>query len=179
MVIRLMSADNQLIEGCRANNRKAQKAIFEKYKNSMLGVCMRYCKSKDEAEDVLMEAFMTVFSEIHSFRGEGSFEYWIKRIMINSSINNYRKNLKHYFHTDIDDIDDRKMVKNENIEVSSVKDIMKVVQKLPEGYRVVFNLYAIEGYKHKEIAKMLEITVGTSKSQLSKARKMLQSKISI
>lgn len=99
--------------------------------------------------------------------------------MINSSINNYRKNLKHYFHTDIDDIDDRKMVKNETIEVSSAKDIMKVVQSLPEGYRMIFNLYAIEGYKHKEIADMLEITVGTSKSQLSKARKMLQGKISL
>jgi len=175
-----MISDDKLIEGCIENNRHAQKLLFEKYKSVMLGICLRYCKSRDEAEDVLMEAFMTIFTEIHNFRKDGSLEQWIKRIMINSSINNYRKNLKHYFHTDIDDVDDRTMLEeNEAVDATSTKDVLKVLQNLPEGYRVIFNLYAIEGYKHKEIAEMMNISIGTSKSQLSKARKMLQEKINI
>ena len=173
-----MVSDDKLIEGCRDNDRQAQKLLFDKYRPVMFGICLRYGKSRDEAEDVLMEAFMTIFSEINNFRKEGSLESWMKRIMINSSINNYRKNLKHYFHADIEDVDDRTMLaENEAVDSTSTKDVLKIVQELPEGYRMVFNLYALEGYKHREIAKMLNITVGTSKSQLSKARKILQEKV--
>jgi RNA polymerase sigma-70 factor (ECF subfamily) len=174
-----MSIDELIVEGIIAQNRNAQRTVFDRYKSIMMGICMRYCKSRDEAEDVMMEGFMTIFSEAHTFRKDGAFEHWMKRIMVNTAINNYRKNLKHYFHSDIDEIDERTMIRSDVTENYSAKDLMKVMQELPEGYKVVFNLYAVEGYKHKEIARMLGITVGTSKSQLSKARKMLQGKVHI
>jgi RNA polymerase sigma factor (sigma-70 family) len=174
-----MSIDDKLVDNVIAQNRIAQRTVFDRYKSMMMGICLRYCKSRDEAEDVMMEGFMTIFSEAHTFRRDGAFEQWMKRIMINTAINNYRKNLKHYFHSDIDEIDERTLIKSEIAENYSAKDLMKILLELPEGYRVVFNLYAIEGYKHKEIAKMLDITIGTSKSQLSKARKMLQGKVNL
>jgi len=175
-----MSLDKNIIEGCIAGNRKAQRYLFDKFKSSMFGVCLRYCKSKDEAEDVLMEAFMTVLSQIHTFRGEGSIEQWIRRIMVNTAINNYRKNLKHYFLADIENIDETDINEDNQFEISdnhSVEDIMKAMQQMPDGYKVVLNLYIVEGYKHKEIAEILNISIGTSKSQLSKARKMIQEKL--
>ncbi|HOV10839.1 MAG TPA: RNA polymerase sigma factor [Bacteroidales bacterium] len=176
-----MSLDRNIIEGCIAGNRKAQKFLFEKYKAAMMGVCLRYCKSKDEAEDVLMEAFMTVLSQIQSYRGDGSIDQWIRRIVVNTSINNYRKNLKHYFHADIENIAETEIEEDNNFDIidnHSVEEIMNAMQQMPQGYKIVLNLYVVEGYKHKEIAEMLNITVGTSKSQLSKARKIIQDKLS-
>jgi len=175
-----MGLDKKIIEGCIAGNRKAQKFLFEKYKASMLGVCLRYCKSKDEAEDVLMEAFMAVLTQIQSYRGDGSIDQWIRRIVVNTAINNYRKNFKHYFHSDIDNITETDIEEESSFEDTgnhSVEGIMNAIQKMPDGYRIVLNLYIVEGYKHKEIAEMLNITVGTSKSQLSKARKIIQEKL--
>lgn len=174
-----MSIDPEIIERCIAKDSKAQKLIFEKFKSVMMGICMRYCKTRDEAEDVLLEGFMNIFTGVASYRGDGSFEHWMKRIMINTAINNYRKNLKHYYHSDIDEIEERIFIKSDEPETVSTGDLLKILNELPEGYRVVFNLYAIEGYKHREIAKMLGITTGTSKSQLSKARKILQKKLKI
>jgi len=176
-----MSLDRNIIEGCIAGNRKAQKFLFEKYKAAMMGVCLRYCKSKDEAEDVLMEAFMTVLSQIESYRSEGSIDQWIRRIVVNTSINNYRKNLKHYFHADIENIAETEIEEDNNYDITdnhSVEEILNAMQQMPQGYKIVLNLYVVEGYKHKEIAEMLNITVGTSKSQLSKARKIIQDKLS-
>ncbi|HNZ42363.1 MAG TPA: RNA polymerase sigma factor [Bacteroidales bacterium] len=175
-----MSLDRNIIEGCIAGNRKAQKFLFEKYKAAMMGVCLRYCKSKDEAEDVLMEAFMTVLSQIQSYRGDGSIDQWIRRIVVNTSINNYRKNLKHYFHADIENIAETEIEEDNTFDITdnhSVEEIMNAMQQMPQGYKIVLNLYVVEGYKHKEIAEMLNITVGTSKSQLSKARKIIQDKL--
>ncbi len=173
-------SEDKIIEGCIAGNRKAQKVLFDTYKSSVMGVCLRYCKSKDEAEDVLMMAFMTVLSEIHSFRKESSLNSWIRRIVVNTAINNYRKNLKHYFHSDIDETSEIDIEGGDNFQIDeshSADAILKVMQDLPEGYRMVLNLYIVEGYKHKEIAEMLGINVGTSKSQLSKARKIIQEKL--
>lgn len=176
-----MGLDEKIIEGCVAGNRKAQRTLFDRYKSPMFGICLRYSKSKDEAEDVLMESFMTVFSEIHTFRAEGSIDQWIRRIVVNTAINNYRKNLKHYYHSDIEDVDETHIDMDENVQLTenlSAAEVLKIMQEMPEGYRVVFNLYVMEGYKHKEIADMLNITTGTSKSQLSKARKIIQDKLS-
>ncbi len=176
-----MSFEEKIIEGCIAGNRKAQKALFDTYKSSMMGICMRYCRTKDEAEDVLMMAFMTILSEIHTFRKESSISSWIRRIVVNTAINNYRKNLKHYFHSDIDDIMEIDIKDGEDLQISdnhSADAILKVMNELPHGYRIVLNLYVVEGYKHKEIAEILDINVGTSKSQLSKARKIIQEKLS-
>ena len=176
-----MSFEEKIIEGCIAGNRKAQKALFDTYKSSMMGICMRYCRTKDEAEDVLMVAFMTILSEIHTFRKESSISSWIRRIVVNTAINNYRKNLKHYFHSDIDEIAEINIEGGEDMQISdhhSADAILKVMNELPHGYRIVLNLYVVEGYKHKEIAEILDINVGTSKSQLSKARKIIQEKLS-
>jgi len=131
-----MSLDKNIIEGCIAGNRKAQKFLFEKYKSSMLGVCLRYCKSKDEAEDVLMEAFMTILSQIHSYRGDGSIDQWIRRVVVNTSINNYRKNLKHYFHADIDNVNETDIDEDISFEIDdkqSVEAIMNAIQQMPDG----------------------------------------------
>lgn len=174
-----MISDDKIIEGCIANKRKAQQILFQKYHVVMLGLCARYSKSFMEAEDVMMEGFMIVYSKINNYKGEGSFEGWIKRIMINTAINNYRSNIKHYFHTDVNEIEESIKTENINIEKTDEKIIIKVIQSLPEGYRMVFNLYAVEGYSHKEIAEMLEIAESTSKSQLSKARKILREKLMV
>ena len=176
-----MNLEDKIIEGCIAGNRKSQKTLFESFKSSMMGVCLRYCKSRDEAEDVLMMAFMTVFSEIHTFRGEASIGTWIRRVVVNTAINNYKKNLKHYYHEDFDEIAETDVDDLENFIIPDyypAEKVLKTIQDLPEGYRMVLNLYIIEGYKHKEIAQMLDINIGTSKSQLSKAKKIIQEKLS-
>lgn len=176
-----MILDEKIIEGCISGNRKAQKILFENYKSSMMGVCLRYCKSRDEAEDVLMMAFMNVFSEIQTFKSGGQIGQWIRKIVVNTAINNYRKNLKHYYHEDIDEIADVDNDESDNFQINdgnSTEDVIKIIQDLPEGYRMVLNLHIVEGYKHKEIAEMLDINVGTSKSQLSKAKKIIQEKLS-
>jgi RNA polymerase sigma factor (sigma-70 family) len=176
-----MGLEAKIIEGCIAGSRKSQKVLFDYFKSSMMSVCLRYCKSKDEAEDVLMMSFMTIFSEIHSFRNEGAIDSWIRRIVVNTAINNYKKNLKHYYHTDVENIAEAEVKDSENIQIPdyySAEEILKVIQELPEGYRMVLNLYIVDGYKHKEIAEMLDINIGTSKSQLSKAKKIIQEKLS-
>ena len=136
---------------------------------------MRYCKDKSEAEDIMQEGFIKVFSNLKKFRGEGSFEGWIKRIMVNTAINHYQRNLKHYFHNQLEDIqeaigefNDEDFHPDDNI---SRKKLLSLIQELPEGYRFVFNLYVFEDYSHKEIAETLNISVNTSKTQLFKARK--------
>ena len=172
----------ELIAGCIANNRKFQKLLFDKYRNQMFGVCMQYCKSYDEAEDVLLSAFMSIFTKIQTYNG-GNFGCWIRQIVVNEAINNYRKNLKHYHHQELDSFDATGLinssVSNNVVNKFQAEDVMKILQSLPTGYAAVFNLYALEGYHHKEIAEMLGISVGTSKSQLSKARTLLKSKIKI
>ena len=138
---------------------------------------MRYFHDKNEAQDALMEGFVKVFSNIDKFRMQGSFEGWIRRIMVNTSLNMHRKNLKHYYHVDIDEAQHRIEDSRQSFDHLQVEDMMKMIQSLPAGYRLVFNLFEIEGYSHKEIANQLEISENTSKSQLRKARLKLQSAI--
>lgn len=180
-----MISDEQIIEGCVEGRRKAHSLLYRKYASTMLGVCMRYCNNRADAEDVLQEGFIKVFSHISSFRKEGSFEGWIKRIMINAAIDNYQNNLKHYFHADVDEIDEYMVTGDtsghdpelpQDIDIPKEK-LMEMIQQLPDGYRVVFNLYAIEGLVHKEIATLLGITENTSKTQLMKARRTLRKKL--
>ena len=147
----------------------------------MLAVCLRYAQSNDEAEDILSEGFMKVFSSIGSYRNEGSFEGWMKRIMINHALNQFRKNRKSPFLEDIDTINETEISVDEN-PVSdhspvSAEVLTKLIQQLPRGYQMVFNLYVFEEYSHKEIADMLQISESTSKTQLLKARKMLRKRL--
>ena len=146
----------------------------------MLGICMRYCKRREEAEDVLHEGFIKVFSNVSKFRGEGSFEGWIKRIMINTSLSYYHASLKHYFQEGIEEIEDMTLSYEDDGVYSNApprSELLGLIQELPDGYRFVFNMYVFEDFSHKEIASMLGISVNTSKSQLAKARKRLQRKL--
>ncbi|MDD5569951.1 MAG: sigma-70 family RNA polymerase sigma factor [Bacteroidales bacterium] len=171
--------ESVLIEGCKAGKRSFETELFNKYASAMLGICMRYARNKDEAEDIAQEGFVKVFLKIKEFRHEGSFEGWMKKIMVNTALNYHRNNLKHFFHKDIDEIEDRYETEEENYEEVNLreKELIEIIQSLPEGYRVVFNLYVFEEYGHKEIAESLGITESTSKSQLFKARRYLKKKV--
>lgn len=172
-----MYNEKEIIEGCIKQNRKAQKMLYERYASKFLGVCMRYAKDKQEAEDILQDGFLKIFENIHQYQYTGAFEGWMRRIIVNTAISNYRRNLKHYNHYDINEFteyDDD--INSEEIEFT-LEEMLKVIQSLSPGYRMVFNLYAIEGYAHKEIAEILGIDVATSKSQYSRARKIIQNRL--
>jgi RNA polymerase sigma-70 factor (ECF subfamily) len=174
-VINLHQEEKELIELAVKNNRHAQHKIYSKFSPKMLSVCRQYIKDLHQAEDIMITAFMKVFTNLKNFKHEGSFEGWIRRIMINECISYIRVQKKVKF------IEDENYFEESfnNIESQfSVEDIQFLIDNLPDGYKMVFNLYAIEGYKHQEIAEMLGINEGTSKSQLSHARKMLQNNIS-
>lgn len=180
-----MNSEEHIIKGCIDGKRKAYSQLYQIYAPVMLGVCMRYCKNRIDAEDVMQDGFIKVFGSIGKFRGEGSFEGWIKRIMIHSAIDNYQANLKHAFHDDVDEIDPSLELSEHPESDDDLPDEMKIphkklmemIQELPDGYRLVFNLYAIENFNHKEIASLLGISENTSKTQLLKARKALRKKI--
>lgn len=167
--------EKELIAGIRRENRKAQKSLYDRYAPKMLGICRRYIKNPDHAEDVMIEGMYKVMTKIHQYKGEGSFEGWIRRIMVNQALMELRK--KHNFHLSIE---------NSNVEIKTAitiqndleaQDILNLLEKLPTGYRTVFNLYVIEGYKHREIAEELGISINTSKSQLILAKKRMRSLI--
>ena len=171
-----LSVEDQIIDGCLKEDRRAQKKLFDFYSPTMLGICLRYSKSADEAEDIMQVGFIKVFTHIGSFRREGSFEGWIKRIMVNTALNHYHKSLKE-LHQNIDDINENKILDdNETVKklAYTQMEMLEAIRSLPDGYSVIFNLYVFEKYKHREIAEMLNISVNTSKSQLSKARTYLQ-----
>lgn len=173
-VIALHQEEREIIQLAVQNNRQAQQKIYSKYSPKMLGICRQYIKDLQQAEDIMITAFMKVFTNLDSFEHKGSFEGWIRRIMVNECISYIRVQKKVSF------LEDEYYVEDSfnNIESHfSVNDIQSLIDSLPDGYKMVFNLYIIEGYKHQEIAKMLGINEGTSKSQLSHARKMLQEQI--
>ena len=176
-----MFDEQGILKGCREGRRTAQKQLYERYVSPMLAICLRYSRSRDEAEDLLQEGFLKIFQNINSFRNHGSLEGWLKRIMINHALNQYKKNRKVPFTQDVEEIPESEILfDNEEIE-DSVKvppeKLLEMVQALPEGYRMVFNLFVFEEYTHKEIAETLNISENTSKTQLLKARRQLQKKV--
>jgi RNA polymerase sigma factor (sigma-70 family) len=170
-IISLQNNQAALIKKAIANNRESQQQLFGLHSPKMLGVCRQYVKDLQHAEDLLLQGFLQVFTNLHKFKNEGSFEGWIRRIMVNTCLSYLRK--KNVF-----DLSDEEYVFNvtptESFENTSVEDIQKLIDRLPDGYKMVFNLFAIEGYKHSEIAVQLGISESTSKTQLYKARKLLQ-----
>lgn len=171
-----MVDDASLVKGCKKNDRKAQQALYDNYCKKMFAVCLRYCRKSEDAEDILQEAFVKVFSKISSFRSESSLFFWIKKIVINTALNYQRSKLYLYPMVDVEDLhylSEKEFTLN-NIHYN---DLIKLLQSLPDGCRIIFNLYAIEGFQHKEIAEMLGISVGTSKSQYSRAKFLLKEKI--
>lgn len=175
-VIPLFKNETQLISRSIKNNREAQRLLFEKYSGKMLSVCRMYIQDLHHAEEVMLTGFFKVFKHLGDFKNEGSFEGWIRRIMIRESISYLRVQKQMEFRDEI--IIERENFSNVQADIDA-EHIQQLIDNLPEGYRAVFIMYAIEGYKHQEIAEMLNITTGTSKSQLFKARKTLQEKLEL
>jgi RNA polymerase sigma-70 factor (ECF subfamily) len=173
-VINLHQEEKELILQAVKNNRHAQQKIYSKYSPKMLGVCRQYIKDMQQAEDVLITSFMKVFTSLKNFKHEGSFEGWIRRIIINECISFIRVQKKVTYMEDETFFEESQ---NETENKFNAEEVQVLIDGLPEGYKMIFNLYCIEGYKHQEIAKILGIKEGTSKSQLSHARKMLQENV--
>lgn len=165
--------DVELIDGCKRKNAQAQKSLYDRYAGKLYALCCRYIKEKMEAEDVLIIAFTKILDRIDQFKGEGSFEGWMKRIVVNESLTYLRRNKNMYLEMDIEAADREPDFEKLESHLQA-EDLMKLIEALPSGYRIVFNLYAIDGYSHKEIGEQLGISENTSKSQLSRARVALQ-----
>lgn len=174
MLHKVDMTDEQLVKECIQKNALAQKTLYDKFSRKMMGVCVRYCEDRDEAEDVLQNAFITIFSHLDSYKGTGSLEGWIRRIVVNTALTNIRRNKKLKQNIDIEDVSFMLPDSGTSNDHLEVKDLLKIIQSLPLGFRTVFNLYAIEGYSHKEIGELLNISEGTSKSQYSRAKAHLQ-----
>ena len=165
---------NQLIENCKINDTKAQGELYKLFSSKLFSVCLKYSKNYAEAEDNLQDAFLTIFDKIEQFTSKGSFEGWLKRITINTVLQKYRSEK-------VFDIVNEDNVEDVEIEVDeddiSIDYLLQIIQELPDRYRLVFNLYVLDGYSHKDIASMLEINIGTSKSNLARARQILKKTI--
>lgn len=172
-----MINEKDLVKKCLMNDSGAQELLYRRYASKMLGVCLRYAKNRMEAEDILQEGYIKVFKNLNTYKGEGSLEGWVRRIMVNTAINFYRASIKYVQSLDDDEMNDKNLPNVSMNDLLSTKELLKIIQELPEGYRVVFNLYAVEGYSHKEIAAILDVSESTSKSQLSRARVALQNKL--
>ncbi|HNU18629.1 MAG TPA: sigma-70 family RNA polymerase sigma factor [Saprospiraceae bacterium] len=165
--------ETEWIDGCKRQDARAQQQLYEHFAGKMYALCCRYIPSKMEAEDVLVIAFTKLFERIDQYKGDGSFEGWIRKIVVNESLTYLRRHKNMYLETEIEAADREPDYANLDSQLETA-DLMNLVNQLPTGYRMVFNLYAIDGYTHKEIAEQLGISENTSKSQLSRARTLLQ-----
>lgn len=174
--IGFMLNEKELLEGCAKGDRAAQKALYERYCRKMMVICQRYAKTTAEAEDILQEGFVKVFGAIKSFRGESALGTWITRIMINTALNSQRQKL---YMLPMVDLTEVSLPEREEVILAQfrLEELVAIIQSLPDGCRVVFNLFAIEGYGHNEIAKMMNISEGTSKSQYNRAKSLLRTKL--
>jgi RNA polymerase sigma factor (sigma-70 family) len=166
-------SETDLIKGCIEGNRQMQELLYRKFSSKMYGVCLRYSGNSEDANDLLQEGFIKVFKNLEKFRSEGSFEGWIRRIFVNTSIEHFRKKVKLYNVTEVQEntIED---IDISVLDTLAEKDIMLLINGLSPGYKTVFNMHVVEGYSHKEIAGMLGINEGTSKSQLARAKGVLK-----
>ena len=185
-----MVVDKQIIAGCKDFDNKAQSELYNKYSSVMFGICLRYCRNYNEAEDLLQEGFITIFAKIGQYSGEGSFIGWMRKVMVNTILMDFRKKSNKIKMLEITDVNEAQISGNQinsdpEYNVHDVKSMIKqaqfsqeelleVINNLPDGYRIVFNLRVIEGYKHNEIAEMLNVSESTSKSQLLRARQLLK-----
>jgi RNA polymerase sigma-70 factor (ECF subfamily) len=164
--------DEMLIQQCAEGNRRSQKMLYDRYAPKMFGVCLRYAQDYQAAEDILQEGFVKAFRNMEKFRFEGSFEGWLRRIMVNTAIELHRRKNHLYPLVDVETTE-IELVEENAVNMLATEDLMHMIESLSPGYKTVFNLYAIEGYSHKEIAEQLNISEGTSKSQLARARYIL------
>jgi RNA polymerase sigma factor (sigma-70 family) len=168
----------EIIARCKKMEKHAQKTLYELYAPVLMGIAIRYGKNRQDAEDILQDAFSKILLNIDKYSETGSFEGWMKRILVNTAISYYRKNSKHMFHSDFSDIAE---IKPDNTTVGDSEftreELLSAINSLPDGFRIVFNMRVIEGYKHREISEILGIETGTSKSQFFRARTLLQVKL--
>ncbi len=169
--------DSTLVKKCLDGDAHAQRMLFEKFAPKMLGVCIRYAKSTEQAEDVLQDGFIKVFTKLSKYSGDGSLEGWIRRIVVNTALDDIRKSVKFQDSVSVDDVDYKLDVDSHILEGLMADDLMVLINEMPAGYKVVFNMFAIEGFSHKEIAVQLNISENTSKSQYSRARAYLKVKL--
>ena len=169
--------EKKLAAHCAQQDRNAQKLLYQRFYGEMMAVCMRYTNSRAEAAEVLNDGFMKVFENIGNYKPEYSLQGWIRKIIVNTAIDAFRKNRQYYFMLDVEAADDEQNMSPEVLETFAAEDIIKMIQELPPVYKLVFNLHAIEGYSHQEIAEQLDITESTSRANLAKARKKLQQMI--
>ncbi len=169
-------SDSDLIRGCLDGDSKMQELLYQRFSPKMYAVCMRYSGNAEDAQDILQEGFIKVYKNLGKFRGEGSFEGWIRRIFVNTAIEHYRKSVHLY---PVTESQERSMEDKDwsTFDHLALKDLVKIIRDLSPGYRTVFNLYVVEGYTHREIAEMMGISEGTSKSQLARAKTILQNVI--
>ena len=167
----------QLIKACKKHNLKAQEQLYHMYKDDLFMLCLKYCKNREEAQDNLQDSFLDIFSKIKSYKGSGSFEGWMKRITINKAIDKYKKESHLNIVINNDILKDNSLVETSIIESIPLDQILESIQSLPPRYRMVFNLYELDDYSHKDISKLLNISVSTSKSNLHRAKHILQTKI--
>lgn len=168
---------DELIIQCKKQNAKAQGELYQRYSGTLFSICLRYSPNYVEAEDNLQDAFLTIFKKVEQFKDKGSFEGWMKRITVNTVLQKYRKQ-RVFDITNEDQIEDEVEVEIESEEIP-LDFLLKIIQELPDRYRLVFTMYVMDGYSHKEIAEMLEISDGTSKSNLARARIILKNKIEL
>jgi len=167
-------SSEELIEACLKGKTTAQRMLFEKYSPKLYAVCMRYANNEDEAKDILQDGFIKIFNKLSLYKSEGSFEGWMRRVVVNTALDAIRKNKKLQSQVDLDDVSYSLTTNETVLDQLAANDLLEILQTLPLGYKTVFNLYVIEGYSHKEIAEELNITVSTSKSQFSRAKGILR-----
>ncbi len=167
-------SDDDLVRGCRENNRKSQEMLYRRYAKSMYSLCLIYESNRDNAKDILQDAFIKIFRHMNSFDGQGSLTGWMKKIIANTAIDHYRKNYNDVQFIPIEDIVHPFSNEESVASILNTKDLISQVNRLPRGARMIFQLHAIEGYSHKEIADLLNISEGTSKSQINRAKQLLQ-----
>lgn len=167
-------SEKDLVKGCVDNDSRYQKELYRRFCNAMMGVCVRYAPTVQDAEDLLQDSFVKVFKKIHTFQGKGSLGGWVKRIVVNTCLQFFRDNKNLNMYVELNENDCSEEVSFDVLNQMHVNDLKTKIQSLPDGFRIIFNLYAIEGFSHQEISTELKISVGTSKSQLSRARSYLQ-----
>jgi RNA polymerase sigma factor (sigma-70 family) len=161
----------EVIEGCIHNKRKAQVELYDQYAPMLLAVCVRYVADRSEAEDILQESFFKILKSIKEYTGKGHFENWMRKIVVNTAITHFHREKKHYYHDEIETVNEYELQFNISPDKEfEEQELFGLLARMPEGYRMIFNLYAIEGYKHKEIAEQLHIDESTSKTQYLRAK---------
>ncbi|HOU95540.1 MAG TPA: RNA polymerase sigma factor [Bacteroidales bacterium] len=175
-----MNDIREIIKGCLEGNRRDQELLYRRHAGKLYAVCLQYAESDEEARDILQDGFIKIFQNLQNYKFEGSFEGWMRRIVVNTALEKFRARHNLYRVDDIDPADEPEAEpENEDYAGLEAADLLYIIRELPPKYRMVFNLYAIEGYSHKEISQMLNISEGTSKSNLSRARSILQKKVNL